>query len=211
MNNPVLITPVPSNSRISELASRESEYFTNTMDKLYPMRHKMALPGAKPPKSPFQRQSLNNAPTSNTPSPSSRLSQPAAMEQGLSRSGRDPIRRRKPVPMPRTFVERPIDVPLDFEQAAYGEGLGKNQYKQQLQLPNNNQVKRASPTRPKSMIEAPVNRRDNNYRVSHKYTSVYFYFLLFTSAVIICSRGYYNSYRIEPTSPINYHGNHEPS
>lgn len=167
-------------SRITELATKEAKYFTANMEKMYPVKHRMALPGAKPPKAPPQRQSLN-IPTIVTsirnPSPSSRHSQPPIstkstdnLNQGLFRSGRDPIRRKKPVPMPRTFTESAIDVPQDFEIAAYSKPSesGTRHVRQSLGKQNNiqhaNAGYRSSPTRPKSMIEG-MNSKDT-YRVS---------------------------------------------
>lgn len=147
---------------------------------MYPVRQRMALPGAKPPKSPFQRQSLNNPTVTSTPSPASRLSQPINMEhhQGLTRSGRDPIRRKKPVPMPRTeFLERPIDVPEDFEIAAYGD-LGLTPRARQVQERRNQNSNwsytppssSSSGTRPKSMVEGIIQK--DQYRVSRKFAII---------------------------------------
>lgn len=141
------------------------------MDKLYPVRQRMALPGAKPPKSPFQRLSLNLIPaTNNSPlaSQPSRQSQPVHMDrqQGLTRSGRDPIRRKKPVPMPRSFVERPIDVPEDFELAAYGVAAplkqdNQSQLQPQQTNPSNWSYHTPQKTRPQSMIEG-TNHKEYN-------------------------------------------------
>lgn len=172
--------PLFSSIRITELASQEAQYFTSNMEKMYPVKQRMALPGAKPPKAPFLRQSLTNlkAVTQRTPSPSSRLTQPSSNAElnnpGLFRSGRDPIRRKKPVPMPRTFVEMPIDVPQDFEIAAYAQVSGSKHDRHSLKPNNinnsNNQhtngdYHRSFQSRPKSMMEG-MNPKEA-YRVSH--------------------------------------------
>lgn len=154
-------------TRITELAAEESEYFTARMDKLYPVRQRGALPGTKPPKSPFQRQSLNLIPATNNSTSASqplRQSQPVHMDrqQGLTRSGRDPIRRKKPVPMPRSFIERPIDVPEDFELAAYGVAAPlKPDNKRPQTNPSNWSYHTPQKTRPQSMIEG-TSHKDYN-------------------------------------------------
>lgn len=138
------------------------------MDKLYQVQQRMALPGAKPPRA--QRHSLNpSKPTAaHSNSVTARLSQPPAsatqVDQNFSRTGREPIRRRKPVPMPRTFLERGIDVPVDFEMAAYGPKKGMQPVNQMQGFAQHY----SSPSRPKSMLEGASQL--NGYRVSHKYS-----------------------------------------
>lgn len=130
------------------------------------MQQRMALPGAKPPRA--QRHSLNPPSAAPSPSPSfaTRLSQPPSftsqMDQNFTRTGREAIRRKKPVPMPRTFVEMPIDVPVDFENAAYGHSPHKKPAQ-----PNNQRLGLGLPNRPKSIVERASQL--NGYRVSHKY------------------------------------------
>lgn len=183
------------------------------MEKMYPVKHRMALPGAKPPKAPPQRQSLNISTivTSRNPSPSSRHSQPPIntassenLNQGLFRSGRDPIRRKKPVPMPRTFTEMAIDVPQDFEIAAYSQQSesGTRHVRQSLGKQNNiqhaNAGYRSSPTRPKSMIEG-MNSKDK-YRVSQ---SINIYTVI-NIIVIVRKKGCDNIY--QDMSDVTLHG-----
>lgn len=134
------------------------------MDKHYPIHQRMALPGAKPPRAPNQRSSL---PVTRHQLPPTKLEVQAELNQSFNRSGRDPVRRRKPVPMPRTIRENAIDVPPEFEMAAYNKPPKKinnnavanmNYHQQSSSLPPT--IK----TRPKSMLESTTNRRDN-YRV----------------------------------------------
>lgn len=144
-------------SRLSQLASEETQYFIDKMDKHYPVNQRMALPAAaKPPRAPYQRHSMT-PPSSNVtshPNPEIRLSQPFAKteynrDQNFSRAGREPVRRRKPVPMPRTFSEKAIDVPPEFECAAYG--YQEQQMHNKMQL--NNSVTNMRQKRPKSMLD----------------------------------------------------------
>lgn len=132
------------------------------MDKHYPVRQRMALPGSKPPRAPNQRTTLPSM-TNQFPV---RAEVRAEVNQSFNRSGRDPIRRRKPVPMPRTIRESAIDVPPEFEMAAYNKPpkkinnnavptTGHPHYYQSSSL--------SSQARPKSMMESTCKRE--NYRV----------------------------------------------
>lgn len=134
------------------------------MERTYPVRQRMALPGqttevgGKPPISPFQRQSLNTSNNTAVKMKDNRLSQPLNMSEGLSKSGREPIRRKKPVPMPRTaFAERAIDVPPEFDSCSGRRGAISNG--DELR-----KVKRRAPQRPQSMME-DMNPKENHYRV----------------------------------------------
>lgn len=131
------------------------------MERHYPVHQRMALPSSKPPRAPNQRTTL--------PSIGNQFPIKAEVQIEINptfnRSGRDPIRRKKPVPMPRTIKENAIDVPPEFEMAAYSRPPPKKI--------NNNVVAmtgyqhQSSPTRPKSMMES-ISKRES-YRVGNTY------------------------------------------